>query len=51
MSNEEINNDDVENVETNEASDVEVELTDDAAALEEARKKADEYRDQFLRAQ
>jgi molecular chaperone GrpE len=51
MSNEEINNDDVDNVEATEEKDVEVEINDDAALLEDARNKADEYRDQFLRAQ
>jgi len=53
MSNEEKNIDDVENVEGNEeVKDVEVEITEDPSELlEDARNKADEYRDQFLRSQ
>ncbi len=51
MSNEEINNDDVENVENNEAKDVEVEINDDPAALlEDARNKADQHWNDLLRA-
>lgn len=55
MSNEEIDNPEVDNnqaeVEAKDAETDTVEIQDVAAQLEEARNKADEYRDQFLRAQ